>query len=91
MTTAGNQRLQAPNDDGKLDLEHVPTINSVESYLNGINYTNDSSYVPTPFALKFINFIKLVNGGQGEEHKSPVMHYHMLDQIEVGGANIANM
>jgi len=64
---------------------------TVESYLNGICYGNDPEYVPTDFALKFINFIKLVNGGQGEEHTSPVMHYHMLDQIPNGGANICNM
>jgi len=73
------------------ELEKAPVAKSVESYLNNISYGNDPSYTPTDFALKFINFIKLVNGGRGEEHTSPVMHYHMLDQIELGGVNIANM
>ena len=73
------------------ELERAPVAKSVESYLNNISYGNDPSYTPTDFALKFINFIKLVNGGRGEEHTSPVMHYHMLDQIELGGVNIANM
>jgi len=70
----------------------VPLIaQSVEAYLNEIRYGKDSSYVPTPFALEFVNFIKLVNGEQGEEHASPVMHYHMLDQVVEGGDNVANM
>ena len=35
--------------------------------------------------------IKLVNGDEGEENSSPVMHYHMLDQVAYGGPNICNM
>jgi len=42
---------------------------SVEDYLNRINYKNDTTYVPSDFALEFVNFIKLVNGAEGEEHK----------------------
>ena len=82
---------QLPGSDEVLDLEKAPVAKSVEMYLNGISYANDPAYVPTDFALKFINFIKLVNGGAGEEHVSPVMHYRMLDQVELGGKNIANM
>jgi predicted phage terminase large subunit-like protein len=84
---------QAPGDiDVHLEaLDKQPVVKSVEAYLNGISYANDPHYVPSDFSLKFINFIKLVNGEAGEEHKSPVMHYHMLDQIELGGPNIANM
>lgn len=73
------------------DLEMAPIAKTVEQYLNVISYINDPSYAPTEFALKFVNFIKLVNGERGEEHASPVMHYHMLDQIETGGKNVANM
>jgi phage terminase large subunit-like protein len=74
-----------------LELPEAPATKTVEEHLNGISYSNDPHYTPTEFSLKFINFIKLVNGGQGEEHASPVMHYHMLDQVELGGKNIANM
>lgn len=49
--------------------------------LNNIDYSWVDTYKPTPFAIKFINFIKLVNGGKGEENLSPVIHYHMLDQL----------
>ena len=64
---------------------------SVESYLADISYEATENYLPTDFALEFVNFIKLVNGEKGEEHKSPVMHYKMLDQVEGKKQNIANM
>ena len=63
----------------------------VEDYLNAANYAVDTGYVPSNFALEFINFIKLVNGEIGEEHKSPVVHYYMLDTITQGGRRIINL
>lgn len=74
-----------------LNLEKAPLIRSVEDYLDEIRYDPDPTYVPSEFAIEFINFIKLVNGEEGEEHKSPVIHYKMLDQVIYGGTNIANM
>jgi phage terminase large subunit-like protein len=71
--------------------ENTEIARSVEDWLNGISYSDDTKYTPTDFSLKFINFIKLVNGAEGEEHASPVMHYRMLDQVELGGTSIANM
>jgi predicted phage terminase large subunit-like protein len=53
----------------------------VEEFLNKISYENDPNYVPSVFALNFINFIKLVNGAEGEENKTPVIHYKILDSI----------
>jgi len=64
---------------------------TVEDWINSIDYSVDSSYVPSEFALEFINFIKLVNGEQGEEHKSPVVHYKMLDKITGKKRNVLNM
>ncbi len=63
----------------------------VEEYLNSINYTVDTKYVPSAFALEFITFIKLVNGAVGEEHKTPLVHYYMLDTITQGGSRIINL
>jgi len=63
----------------------------VEQYLNKTSYVLDTEYVPSEFALEFINFIKLVNGEEGEEHASPVIHYRMLDQLVYGGSNVCNM
>jgi predicted phage terminase large subunit-like protein len=53
---------------------------TVVEWLNGVNYSVDPSYVPSEFALEFVNFIKLVEGGS-PENKTPVVHYHMIDNF----------
>lgn len=68
-----------------------PIKNTVEGWLDQVDYTGDQDYRPSEFALNFINFIKLVNGELGEEHKSPVLHYRMLDQIPGQKQDILNM
>ena len=67
------------------------TQKSVEEWLNTVSYEEDSNYTPSDFALDFILFIKLVNGEAGEEHKSPVVHYHMLDKVAGNNKKIINM
>jgi predicted phage terminase large subunit-like protein len=64
---------------------------SVEELVNNVSFDTDPYYVPSSFALEFVNFIKLVNGAEGEENKTPVLHYKMLDQIATGDADILNM
>ena len=63
----------------------------VDDYLNATYYKIDPNYIPSDFALEFVTFIKLVNGAKGEENKTPVMHYRMLDTITYGGTRIANL
>lgn len=63
----------------------------VEDYLNETDYSLDLKYVPSAFALEFVTFIKLVNGVQGEEHKTPLVHYRMLDTLTQGGKRIINL
>ena len=63
----------------------------VEDYLNNISYLVPNDYVPSDFALEFVTFIKLVNGKEGEEHKTPLVHYYMLDTITKGGKRIINL
>ena len=63
----------------------------VEEHLNQVDYSLDPSYVPSDFALRFVTFIKLVNGEQGEENQTPIVHYRMLDTITRGGTRIANL
>ena len=63
----------------------------VEKYLNSVSYDVDPNYVPSDFALEFVAFIKMVNGESGEEHKTPVVHYSMLDTLTENGARIANL
>ena len=63
----------------------------VEEYLKQVNYEVDPNYVPSEFALEFVAFIKLVNGGEGEENLTPVIHYKMLDTLVCCNNRIANM
>jgi phage terminase large subunit-like protein len=63
----------------------------VEDYLNNTDYSNSERYVPSDFALEFVTFIKLVNGQQGEEHKTPLVHYRMLDTLTEGGKRVINL
>ena len=72
-------------------VDLIGGVIGVEDYLDLVDYSVDPNYVPTDFALEFVAFIKLVNGAQGEENKTPLIHYHMLDTL-VGGKNrVANM
>lgn len=64
---------------------------TVDEWLNDISYEDDPNYVPSEFALEFVSFIKLVNGEKGEENKTPVIHYQMLDNIMGKKENTANM
>jgi predicted phage terminase large subunit-like protein len=63
----------------------------VTSLLKEISYQEVENYVPSNFALKFVNFIKLVNGEQGEQNVTPVFHYKMLDLLASRETHIANM
>lgn len=63
----------------------------VEDYLDNTDYSNSERYVPSDFALEFVTFIKLVNGVQGEEHKTPLVHYRMLDTLTEGGKRVINL
>jgi len=71
-------------------MEHEALIR-VEDYLNSTSYTVDPDYVPSDFALEFVTFVKLVNGAEGEENLTPLVHYKMLDTITHGGTRIANL
>lgn len=54
----------------------------LDKRLNLVDYGFfDKDYRPTQFALEFIAFVKMVNGSMGEENKSPIIHYDMLDQL----------
>jgi phage terminase large subunit-like protein len=63
----------------------------VEEYLNATDYAANDDYIPSDFALEFVTFIKLVNGQQGEEHKTPLVHYRMLDTLTNRGKRIINL
>ena len=62
-------------------MEDIDNI-SLESLLRKVDYSRyENDYIPGKFAIKFINFIKLINGEEGEENISPLFHYEILDSI----------
>ena len=73
--------------------QHLETVNSfsVDELLDNVKYEDDENYIPSMFALEMVNFIKLVNGVEGESHKTPVLHMKMLDKLVSGERNIANI
>lgn len=67
---------------------------TLDEWLDDVDYNElgDGSYVPSEFALIFMNFIKLVNGSEGESHKTPPVHLKMLDKLANSkSAKIANL
>ena len=65
----------------------------LDEWLDQVDYStlNSTDYLPSEFALIFMNFIKLVNGVTGESHKTPPVHLKMLDKIPTSGSYIANL
>ena len=65
----------------------------LDDWLNQVSYgeLNSIHYMPSVFALTFINFIKLSNGAQGESHKTPPVHLKMLDKLASPNKYIANL
>ena len=63
----------------------------VEEHLDLTNYEVEPGYVPSMFALEFVTFIKLINGDEGEENQTPLVHYYMLDTLIQGKKRIINM
>lgn len=87
----------AAQTDFELD-DDIPMLDpedgfQIDKLLNLVSYdpVNDADYIPSDFALEFVNFIKLVNGDEGEENLTPVLHFKMLDQVPGMAKNIANM
>ncbi|MGL5581533.1 MAG: hypothetical protein ACRDCE_11300 [Cetobacterium sp.] len=66
---------------------------TVDQWLNSVDYAalNSNEYVPSVFSINYVNFIKLVNGDQGESHKSPVIHLRMLDELAGKRTRLANL
>ena len=77
----------------KLMNERVIIKKSIDEWLDEVDYhdINSGSYVPSTFALIFMNFVKLVNGSEGESHKTPPVHLKMLDKMLSPRNQIANL
>lgn len=73
-------------------LEKKQTPRTVDEWLNSVDYAFLSDrYIPTEFALIFVNFVKLVNGEEGEENKTPPVHLKMLEGLTHPNPYVANL
>lgn len=65
----------------------------LDEWLDCVDYTylNSDNYVPTEFALKFMNYVKLVNGDGASMQKTPPFHLQMMDKLALGGNKQANL
>lgn len=64
---------------------------TLDEWLDEVDYSDFEDYVPSEFALMYLAFIKLVNGKEGEQNKTPVIHLKMLDKLVSGNRRIANL
>lgn len=65
----------------------------IDQWLDDVDYSelNSARYTPSVFALTFMNFVKLVNGGTGETNKTPPFHLKMLDKAMEPHSHIVNL
>lgn len=64
---------------------------TVDEYLNEVSYHDLKNYVPSPFSIKFMNFVKMVNAGKADIQTSPPVHYKMIDGLITPHKRIANL
>lgn len=72
----------------------TPIQKTVAEYLQEVSYADlidNAYYVPSDFAIGFVTFIKLVNGADGEENLTPIIHYKMLDRLTTSKSKVANL
>ena len=69
----------------------MPIPKKVVDYLKEVKYGNDTSYVPSTFALEMLNLIKLIDGGN-TPNITPTVHLKILDSfIDASGKDVINM
>lgn len=71
-------------------MQKIP-CKSLEDYLDNVDYQSLNTYSPSVFALGVMNFIKMVNGAQGEANKTPPFHLKMLDGLVSGSKRLINI
>ena len=60
-------------------MNKTKTALTVEEHLNGVDYSDNGTYIPTKFSAGFLAFIQMANDGN-LENKSPVIHYKVIDK-----------
>ena len=94
MQTVKDQ-LQGEDIDSLLDeieaLSKSFEGKTVDEWLNSVDYSDNADYVPTEFALQFVNFMKAVDGTDTERNLTPVVHMKVLDSFTTDKDRVANL
>lgn len=64
---------------------------TVDEWLNEIDYSGLTGYVPSEFALSFVIFMKMVDGTETERNTTPEVHLKVLDSFITEKDRVANM
>lgn len=64
---------------------------SVDEWLNEVDYSGESGYVPSLFAIEFVLFMKAVDGTETERNTSPEVHMKVLDSFITKKDRVANL
>ena len=64
---------------------------SLNKWLAEVDYSKLETYTPSKFALHYMNFIKLMNGTQGESNKTPPFHLFMIDKVNSDAELVVNL
>jgi len=72
-----------------MQIKEKSQVRELDDYLNEVNYLPTPGYQPSAFALKFVNFIKMV--GVGESDETPEVHLKMLDGLAGLKQNLVNL
>ena len=80
------------NEISDLELELIAKSKrkTVTDYLNEVDYNELNKYVPSEFAIQYINFIKMV-GANLEFNLTPPVHYKMVDGLISKKKMLANL
>lgn len=64
---------------------------SVEDYLNEIDYSELAHYVPSQFAINYINFVKIISAENPDMMTPPLLHYKMIDGLVTKKRRVVNL
>lgn len=82
---------EMPKPDGQ---KRVLEKRKLDDWLDSVSYQalNSPDYMPSKFALTFMNWIKLVEGDSTSNNLTPPVHLAMLDKVQAGVSKfIANL
>lgn len=92
-----NIRQLLGGDDVEEALEEIELLASsfkgktVDEWLNEVDYSGETGYVPSLFALEFVAFMKAVDGKETERNTTPEVHLKVLDSFTTSKDRVANL